>query len=52
MGLSTGRDLHIDNWLSQVAINYRPPDMVADLIFPIVNVQKEVFGTYAEPTWV
>jgi len=41
MGLSTGRDLHIDNWLSQVAINYRPPDMVADLIFPIVNVQKE-----------
>jgi len=41
MGLSTGRDLHVDNWLSKVAINYRPPGMIADLIAPIVNVAKE-----------
>jgi len=32
MGLSTGRDLHVDTFLSEIAINYRPQGMIADLI--------------------
>lgn len=41
MGFSTNRDLHVDQLLSQIAINYRPSGMIADQIAPIVNVQKE-----------
>ncbi len=41
MGLSTGKDLHIDGFLSEIAINYRPTGMIADMIAPIVNVDKE-----------
>lgn len=41
MGFSTGRDLHIDKALTQVAINYRPQEMIADLIAPIIPVEKE-----------
>jgi hypothetical protein len=41
MGLSTGRDLHIDQHLTQVAINYRPANLIADQIAPIVGVNKE-----------
>lgn len=38
---ATGRDLHIDQTLSQVAIDYRPDGMIADLIAPIVDVQHQ-----------
>lgn len=41
MGLSTGRDLHVDNFLSEVAINFRPEGFIADMIAPIVPVAKE-----------
>lgn len=41
MGISTGRDLHIDQTLTNVAMNYRPVGMIADMIAPIVNVSKE-----------
>lgn len=41
MGISTGRDLHIDQNLTNVAMNYRPQGMIADMIAPIVTVQKE-----------
>lgn len=41
MGISTGRDLHIDQNLTNVAMNYRPTGMIADMIAPIVTVQKE-----------
>lgn len=41
MGFSTGRDLHIDKNLTEVAINYRPQNMIVDMIAPIVNVSKE-----------
>lgn len=41
MGLSTGRDLHIDKALTQIAINYRPQEMIADMIAPIIPVDKE-----------
>lgn len=41
MGLSTGRDLHVDTFLSEVALNYRPTGMIADQIAPIVSVSKE-----------
>lgn len=41
MNFSTGRDLHIDNFLTQIAINFRPQGMIADMIAPVVPVQKE-----------
>jgi hypothetical protein len=41
MGISTGRDLHIDQNLTNVAMNYRPNGMIADVIAPIVTVDKE-----------
>lgn len=41
MGIATGRDLHIDQNLTQVALAYRPAGMIADLIAPIVIVDKE-----------
>jgi hypothetical protein len=41
MGISTGRDLHIDQNLTNVALNYRPAGMIADMIAPIVQVAKE-----------
>jgi hypothetical protein len=40
-GPATGRDLHIDRHLTQIAINYRPQEMIADMIAPIVPVAKE-----------
>lgn len=41
MGLSTGRGLHVDQNLTNVAINFRPPTTIADLIAPVVTVGKE-----------
>jgi hypothetical protein len=41
MGLSTGRDLHIDQNLTQMALGYRPQGMIVDMIAPIVSVAKE-----------
>lgn len=41
MGSATGRDLHIDQVLSQMAMGYRPSGFIADMIFPTVNVQKQ-----------
>jgi len=41
MGFSTGRDLHIDQNLTQIAMGYRPMGMIVDMIAPVVNVSKE-----------
>lgn len=41
MGGATGRDLHIDVALSNMAIGYRPEGFIADMIFPTVQVQKQ-----------
>jgi len=41
MGAATGRDLHIDQVLSQMAIGYRPSGFIADMIFPTVPVAKQ-----------
>ena len=41
MGAATGRDLHIDQLLSEMAMAYRPEGFIADMIFPTVNVQKQ-----------
>lgn len=41
MGIATGRDLHIDQNLTNVALAYRPEGMIADMIAPIVPVDKE-----------
>lgn len=41
MGAATGRDLHIDQVLSEMAMGYRPEGFIADMIFPTVNVQKQ-----------
>lgn len=41
MGSATGRDLHIDVALSNMAMGYRPEGFIADMIFPVVPVQKQ-----------
>jgi len=43
MGAMQG-DLHIDMLLSNMLVGYRPKNMIADQIFPIVNVAKESDG--------
>lgn len=41
MGQSTGRELHVDRHLTNLAINYRPQNFIADQIAPIVPVEKQ-----------
>lgn len=41
MSLSTGADLHIDGLLTELAINYRPQNFIADMIAPVIPVQKQ-----------
>jgi hypothetical protein len=42
MGNSTGpRELHVDQHLTNLAINYRPQNFIADQIAPIVPVDKQ-----------
>lgn len=41
MAISTGRGLHVDQNLTNLAINYRPQGFIADMIAPIVIVDKE-----------
>ena len=38
---ATGRDLHADKPLSNMALGYRPSGFIADMIFPVVTVQKQ-----------
>jgi len=38
---ATANDLHIDKALSEVALGYRPEGFIADMIMPIVPVQKQ-----------
>ena len=40
MGFSTGRELHVDAHLTNLALNFRPSGFIADMIAPIVNVDK------------
>ncbi|MFA6213550.1 MAG: hypothetical protein WC714_29200 [Candidatus Obscuribacterales bacterium] len=41
MANATGRDLHIDIALSNMAMGYRPEGFIADMIFPTVQVDKQ-----------
>lgn len=42
MGNSTGpRELHVDQHLTNLAINYRPQNFIADQIAPVVPVDKQ-----------
>lgn len=41
MGTAIGHDIHIDQNLTNVAINYRPMGLIADMIAPIVPVGKQ-----------
>lgn len=45
-----GRSLHVDKYLSNVVINYRPQGMIADRIFPVVPVRNEsdLIKTYSQ----
>lgn len=46
MGKTTGRDVHIDIPLTNVAIAYKPEGMIADQIAPIVPVNKQSDSYY------
>jgi hypothetical protein len=41
MAFSAQRELHIDTHLTNMAINYRPQNFIADQIAPIIPVDKE-----------
>jgi len=41
MANATGRDLHIDAVLSNIAINWKPSGLIADQIAPIIPVMKQ-----------
>lgn len=41
MGGNTGRALHIDRALTNMAMGYRPAGFIADMIFPIVPVTNQ-----------
>jgi len=41
MPKATGRDLYVDQVLTNVALGYRPEGMIADLLFPKVLVPKQ-----------
>lgn len=41
MGNATGRAVHIDKALSNMALGYRPEGFIADMIFPTVRVGKQ-----------
>lgn len=38
---ATAKDLHVDKVLTQFANGYRPEGMIADMIFPVVAVDKQ-----------
>ena len=40
-GGATGHDLHLDQHLSNIAIDYEPKGMIADVIAPVVGVPKQ-----------
>ena len=46
---ASGRDLHIDAVLSNLTIGFRPTGMIADQVFPVVNVDKETNFYYVWP---
>ncbi len=41
MAGATSHDIHVDKLLSQMAIGYRPEGFIADMIMPIVDVDKQ-----------
>ncbi len=41
MGKAMNKDIHIDQNLTNIAINYRPGNLIADLIAPVVPVGKQ-----------
>lgn len=44
---AVGRDLYVDDVLTNMAMDYRPNGMIADMLFPIVPVNKQS-GYYQE----
>jgi len=38
---ATAKDLHVDKVLTEFAMGYRPAGMIADMIFPMVTVDKQ-----------
>lgn len=53
MAESTGRDLHVDQLLTNISIGYRNPAYIADQIFPIVPVgkQSDLIPGYNQSDW-
>jgi len=40
-GYLQGRVVHVDRHLTNIALNYRPSGFIADMVFPIVSVEKQ-----------
>lgn len=51
---ATGHDIHIDQPLSEILINYRPAASIVDKVFPMVNVGKQsnvYYKFFQEDLW-
>lgn len=44
---AVGRDLYLDLPLSNIVVNHRPQGLIADMLFPVVDVTKQS-GAYTE----
>lgn len=44
---AVGRDLYLDLPLSNIVVNHRPQGLIADMLFPVVEVQKQS-GAFVE----
>lgn len=49
---ATARDTHIDALRSEMAMGYRPDGFIADMLFPVVNVDKQtdLFAKFSRAT--
>ena len=41
IGYLQGRGIHVDKHLTQIVMNYRPTGWIADMIFPVIRVDKQ-----------
>lgn len=51
---ATGRDLHIDGPLSNLTIGYRPTNLIADKIYPVVATgkQSDLYYVWTQADWM
>src|SRR5437868_14436834 len=54
MPSAEARDFHVDQLATNLLVGYRPTDLIADKIFPVVPVQKQtgLFAKIDKSNWI